>query len=135
MKALIAVMPKRTVLDPQGEAVKEAIHHLGFEAVADARVGKFIELEVRGMGESEARRRLEVICHELLSNPVIEEYSLIFEGGARPEARGAGGAAKGAKGLAKGAQAKGAKARAAAKAARKVAKPRKSKPAGRRARR
>ena len=132
MKALIAVMPKRTVLDPQGEAVKEAIHHLGFEAVADARVGKFIELEVRGMGEGEARRRLEVICHELLSNPVIEEYSLVFEGGARPEARGARGAAKG---LAKGAQAKGAKARAAAKAARKVAKPRKSKPAGRRARR
>mgnify|MGYP001179619620 CR=1 FL=1 len=79
MKALIAVMPKRTVLDPQGEAVCEAIHHLGFEAVADARVGKFIELRLEGIGEAEARRRLEVICHELLSNPVIEEYSLLFE--------------------------------------------------------
>lgn len=79
MKALIAVMPKRTVLDPQGEAVREAIHHLGFEAVADARVGKFIELRLEGIGEAEARRRLEVICHELLSNPVIEEYSLLFE--------------------------------------------------------
>lgn len=82
MKALIAVMPKRTVLDPQGEAVREAIHHLGFEAVADARVGKFIELRLEGIGEAEARRRLEVICHELLSNPVIEEYSLLFERGA-----------------------------------------------------
>ncbi|MCC6355801.1 MAG: phosphoribosylformylglycinamidine synthase subunit PurS [Verrucomicrobiae bacterium] len=124
MKALIAVMPKRTVLDPQGEAVKEAIHHLGFEAVKDARVGKFIELKVEGMGEAEARRRLEVICHELLSNPVIEEYSLLFDRGADGKAASPkAGAGRGAK---------GAKARAAAKAARKSAK---SKPKGRRARR
>lgn len=129
MKALIAVMPKRTVLDPQGEAVKEAIHHLGFEAVVDARVGKFIELKLDGIGEAEARRRLEVICHELLSNPVIEEYSLLFERGA--EAKGA--SPKAARGARRGS--KGVKARAAAKAARKSAKPGKAMAKGRRARR
>jgi phosphoribosylformylglycinamidine synthase subunit PurS len=133
MKALIAVMPKRTVLDPQGDAVKEAIHHLGFEAVTGARVGKFIELRVEGIGEAEARRRLEVICHEMLSNPVIEEYSLIFEGGATGRAvspKAGKAVARGAKGAAR-----GTRARAAAKAARKSAKPGKSKSKGRRARR
>jgi phosphoribosylformylglycinamidine (FGAM) synthase PurS component len=48
MKAKVIVMPKRSVLDPQGVAVRDAIHHHGVSAVKAARVGKFIELELDG---------------------------------------------------------------------------------------
>jgi len=73
MKATVIVMPKRSVLDPQGVAVRDAIHHHGLPAVKSARVGKFIELELEG-GESEAQ--LHELCRDLLSNPVIEDYEL-----------------------------------------------------------
>ena len=76
MKAKVIVMPKRTVLDPQGVAVREAIHHHGLPAVKSARVGKFIELELDG---SESEAQLHELCRDLLSNPVIEDYELIVE--------------------------------------------------------
>jgi phosphoribosylformylglycinamidine synthase len=79
MKARVTVMPKKTVLDPQGKTVAQAIRHLGMERVTGARVGKFIELEIED-GDAEAtRRKLEGICRDLLSNPVIEDYRLEIE--------------------------------------------------------
>ncbi len=76
MKAKVFVMPKRSVLDPQGVAVREAIHHHGLPSVSSARVGKLIELELDGT-ESEAQ--LHELCRDLLSNPVIEDYELTLE--------------------------------------------------------
>jgi len=76
MKALIKVMPKKTVLDPQGEAVRQAIQHLGMETVKAARVGKWIELEIEGGDAEAARKKLDVLCQDLLSNPVVEDYEL-----------------------------------------------------------
>jgi phosphoribosylformylglycinamidine synthase len=73
MKANVIVMPKQSVLDPQGVAVRDAIHHHGFSAVKQARVGKLIELELDGT-HSEAQ--LHEVCRDLLSNPVIEDYRL-----------------------------------------------------------
>ena len=74
MKAQVIVMPKQSVLDPQGVAVCQAIHHHGVTAVKSARVGKFIELELDG---SESEQTLHGLCRDLLSNPVIEDYRLI----------------------------------------------------------
>jgi phosphoribosylformylglycinamidine synthase PurS subunit len=76
MKVRVIVMPKQTVLDPQGVAVCQAIHHHGLTAVKSARVGKYIELEIEG---AESENRLHEICRDLLSNPVIEDYRLILE--------------------------------------------------------
>lgn len=76
MKARILVTPKRTVLDPQGEAVKKAIHHDGMECVTEARVGKVIELEISGNNLELTREKLEFLCKDLLSNPVMEDYTL-----------------------------------------------------------
>jgi len=76
MKAHVIVMPKQTVLDPQGVAVREAIHHHGLPAVKSARVGKFIELELDG---TETEAQLHEVCRDLLSNPVIEDYRLVVE--------------------------------------------------------
>ena len=76
MKVQVIVMPKQTVLDPQGVAVRDAIHHHGLPAVKAARVGKFIELELDG---TQTEAQLHEVCRDLLSNPVIEDYVLRVE--------------------------------------------------------
>lgn len=77
MKAKVFVMPKQSVLDPQGVAVRDAIHHHGLPAVKSARVGKVIELELDG---TQTEAQLHEVCRDLLSNPVIEDYKLVIEG-------------------------------------------------------
>lgn len=79
MMAKITITPKKTVLDPQGEAVKKALAQLGCEGIGGARVGKYIELEVAD--GFKARGKLEEACQRFLSNPVIEDYELVFDGG------------------------------------------------------
>lgn len=71
-------MPKQTVLDPQGVAVRNAIHHLGLPAATGVRVGKFMEIEIDGSeGDRPAlEEKLHALCRDLLSNPVIEDYRL-----------------------------------------------------------
>lgn len=73
MKVHVSVMPKRTVLDPQGVAVCEAIRHHGLSAVRAVRVGKLIELDLE---DGVTEPQLHEICRDLLSNPVIEDYEL-----------------------------------------------------------
>ena len=75
MKAKIIVMPKRSVLDPQGKTVKHALESMSFTGIKDVRVGKFMEIEIEGSTKDEVRRKIDEACHQLLSNPVIEEYS------------------------------------------------------------
>jgi phosphoribosylformylglycinamidine synthase PurS subunit len=75
MKAKVIVMPKQSVLDPQGVAVRDAIHHHGLTTVKSVRIGKFMELEIEGASEAQ----LQEICRDLLSNPVIEDYQLVLE--------------------------------------------------------
>jgi len=75
MKARIIVMPKRTVLDPQGKTVKHALESMGFAGIKDVRVGKFMEIELEGGDKAELQKKIDEACHKLLSNPVIEEYT------------------------------------------------------------
>ena len=73
MKARVHVMLKDGVLDPQGEAVKHALHGLGFDAVGGVRQGKVIELDLaEGTGEDDVRE----MCEKLLANTVIENYDI-----------------------------------------------------------
>ncbi len=67
-------MPKRTVLDPQGQTIHHALSSLGFAAVKDVRQGKFFVLDLDGWTRDDANKHLERISREVLTNPVIEEY-------------------------------------------------------------
>jgi phosphoribosylformylglycinamidine synthase subunit PurS len=75
VKAKVIVTPKAAVLDPQGNAVRDAMRHLGMPEVRSVRVGKYMEIDIDGQnGDLEAR--LRGLCRDLLSNPVIEDYEL-----------------------------------------------------------
>ena len=74
MTAHIWVMPKRTVLDPQGQTIHHALSGLGYQQVSDVRQGKFFVLNLNGWTRDEAQKQLERISKEVLANPVIEEY-------------------------------------------------------------
>jgi len=77
MKARVFVSYKSTVLDPQGQAVCSALHGLGYPGIADVRQGKLFEIALApGITPEQAHRDIETIAHEVLSNPVIEEYSV-----------------------------------------------------------
>ena len=75
MNARVIVMPKAAVLDPQGNAVRDAMRHLGMPEVRSVRIGKYMEIEIEGQN-GELELRLHQLCRDLLSNPVIEDYEL-----------------------------------------------------------
>ena len=79
MKATVLVRPKAGILDPQGEAVRGGLDHLGF-AVRGARVGRLIDLEVEAGSADEARAAVERMCEALLANPLIESYEIEIQG-------------------------------------------------------
>jgi phosphoribosylformylglycinamidine synthase len=74
MKAKIIVMPKKTVLDPQGKTVKHALESMHFAGIKDVRIGKFLEIELEGGNKAALQKQIDEACHKLLSNPVIEDY-------------------------------------------------------------
>jgi phosphoribosylformylglycinamidine synthase subunit PurS len=75
MKAKVIVMPKAAVLDPQGNAVRDAMRHLGMPEVRSVRIGKYMEIDIDGQN-GDLESRLRGLCRDLLSNPVIEDYEL-----------------------------------------------------------
>jgi phosphoribosylformylglycinamidine synthase subunit PurS len=79
MKARVFVSLKTTVLDPQGKAVCAALGGLGHTAITDVRQGKFFDITIAdGLSPEQAKNDVETIAHEVLANPVIEEYSVEF---------------------------------------------------------
>ena len=74
MKARVYVTLKRGVLDPQGRAVQHALQSLGFSAVKDVRVGKFIELDLEETDARAAEESLRQMGQRLLANTVIEDF-------------------------------------------------------------
>ena len=75
MRAVVLVRPKPGILDPQGEAVRGSLDHLGF-AVNEARIGKVIDLELDAATTQDARSQVERMCESLLANPLIESYEI-----------------------------------------------------------
>jgi phosphoribosylformylglycinamidine synthase PurS subunit len=78
VRATVLVRPKAGILDPQGEAVESSLRQLGFP-VADARVGRLVDLEVEAGDVEEARAKLAQMCERLLANPLIETYEIEVE--------------------------------------------------------
>ena len=72
--AQVYITLKPTVNDPQGLTVLGGVKNLGFDAVEDVRVGKFLEVRVSEPDRQRAEQLIEELCQKLLANPVIEEY-------------------------------------------------------------
>jgi phosphoribosylformylglycinamidine synthase PurS subunit len=72
----VNVSPKPGILDPQGRAVEGSLGHLGIDGVSAVRVGRRIELTVTAADEVAARATVERLASELLSNPLIEAYTI-----------------------------------------------------------
>jgi phosphoribosylformylglycinamidine synthase len=71
----VLVRPKDGILDPQGDAVRSSLGHLGFD-VSDARVGRLIDLELEASSPEAARAQAEDMCRRLLANPLIESFEV-----------------------------------------------------------
>jgi phosphoribosylformylglycinamidine synthase subunit PurS len=72
----INIVPRRGILDPQGKAVTDALHSLGFAHVGDVRVGRFLVVEVDALSADAARDTAKAMCDKLLANPVTEDYEI-----------------------------------------------------------
>ncbi|HEV7875432.1 MAG TPA: phosphoribosylformylglycinamidine synthase subunit PurS [Nocardioides sp.] len=78
-RVVVDVMPKPEILDPQGKAVLGALPRLGFHGVTDVRQGKRFELEFEGEMTDEILDEVREVAQTLLSNPVIENYTVSVE--------------------------------------------------------
>jgi phosphoribosylformylglycinamidine synthase subunit PurS len=73
MRVQVLIRPKRGILDPQGQAVEQALQALGFQGVGNVHVGRLIELDV------DDPSRVPEMCERLLANPLIEDYEILAE--------------------------------------------------------
>jgi phosphoribosylformylglycinamidine synthase subunit PurS len=76
VKAVVHVMLKAGVLDPQGEAVRHALGALGFANIEAVRQGKVIELDLAHQDPAAAEVEVTAMCEKLLANTVIESYRI-----------------------------------------------------------
>jgi len=80
MKAIVQVALKKTVLDPQGQTIRRSLASLGYSGIRDVRQGKFFEIDIENSANpEEARREIEKMAREVLTNPVIEEFTYRLE--------------------------------------------------------
>ena len=70
---------KKDVLDPQGKVVKQTLKNLGYENIEDVRQGKFFEIELNENDQVKAKKIIEEISKKLLTNTVIEDYSINYK--------------------------------------------------------
>ena len=75
-RVAVHITPRRGILDPQGKAVTDALHTLGFPAVSDVHVGRYVIVEVDAADRSAADRSTREMCEKLLANPVIEDFEI-----------------------------------------------------------
>jgi len=79
MKARVYVTLKKSVFDPQGKTIADALHSLGYGGVTDVRQGKFFELELSAPSADQAQKLASEVADKVLANPVIESYRVEIE--------------------------------------------------------
>ena len=77
MKIKIIVTLKKSVLDPQGTVIQQALNGMGFINVNDVRQGKFFEININEKDQKKAEEKVDDMCKKLLANLVIEDYKII----------------------------------------------------------
>lgn len=77
--AEINVMPLKALLDPQGKAVNQSMHNIGFKNVENVRIGKHITLEIEANTRKVAEKKVEEACVKILTNPIMESYEFLIK--------------------------------------------------------
>ncbi len=72
----VHIVPRKGILDPQGQAVAEALHSLGFGSVRDVRIGRHLIIDTDASEPTAAERVVRDMCAKLLANPVTEDYEI-----------------------------------------------------------
>jgi len=75
-RVAVHIVPRRGLLDPQGKAVTDALHTLGFASVQDVHVGRHLLVEMDAADRTVAERATRDMCTKLLANPVIEDFEI-----------------------------------------------------------
>jgi phosphoribosylformylglycinamidine synthase subunit PurS len=70
----VQIVPRKGLLDPQGKAVGDALHALGFSEVSDTRIGRYLVLDITAATADAAEASVKAMCDKLLANPVTEDY-------------------------------------------------------------
>lgn len=78
-RARVYVTLKKSVFDPQGHTIHDALRSMGYQGVSDVRQGKFFEVELEGVAPDQARQTADEIARKVLANPVIESYRVEVE--------------------------------------------------------
>ncbi len=76
MKISATVTLKKDVLDPQGKVVSQTLKNMGYNDVVSVRQGKYFEIELNEMNKEKAKEKIEEICKKLLTNIIIEDYTI-----------------------------------------------------------
>ena len=76
MKISVVVTLKKDVLDPQGKVVSQTLKNMGYNNIINVRQGKYFEIELNEINEEKAKKKIEEICKNLLTNIVIEDYTI-----------------------------------------------------------
>ena len=72
----VHIVPRKGLLDPQGKAVADALHTLGFGAVRDVHVGRYLVIETAAADAAAAEGAVREMCARLLANPVTEDFEI-----------------------------------------------------------
>ena len=76
MKISVTVTLKKDVLDPQGKVVSQTLKNMGYDNISAVRQGKFFEIDIEESDKKKVKNLAEEVCKKLLSNTVIEEYTI-----------------------------------------------------------
>ena len=79
MKVSVTVTLKKDVLDPQGKVVEQTLKNMGYNNIENIRQGKYFEIEINDSDKKNVEKVIEEICKKLLTNMVIENYSINFK--------------------------------------------------------
>lgn len=72
----VHIVPRKGILDPQGKAVADALHTLGFASVTDVHVGRHLVIEANAGDAAHAETAVREMCARLLANPVTEDFEI-----------------------------------------------------------
>ncbi|HEY3286812.1 MAG TPA: phosphoribosylformylglycinamidine synthase subunit PurS [Gemmatimonadaceae bacterium] len=72
----VHIVPRKGLLDPQGKAVADALHTLGFHSVTDVHVGRHLVIEATAADAAAAEKAVREMCARLLANPVTEDFDI-----------------------------------------------------------
>jgi len=76
LKFSVTVTLKKDVLDPQGKVVEKTLKNMGYSNIDSVRQGKYFEIEINESNKENAKKIIEEVCNKLLTNMVIENYSI-----------------------------------------------------------